>query len=66
MPPFDYTKPPNFKHVLDDKKRGVRFVVCAYRRLSRDEVIEHIKVFLSGKNRKPKQGETITIHTVED
>ena len=48
------------------EKRGVRYIVRVYRKLSRNEVVGAIRDARSGMRRKPKRGETLTIETVLD
>ncbi len=54
-------KGPHIKHTLLDDKRGVEYVVMAYRKLNRSEILAAVRLYLSQRKRKPKQGEKVTI-----
>ena len=45
---------------------GVRFVVLAYRKLTRREVLSTIRMTLANGRKRPKKGTIVTIHTVID
>lgn len=51
------------RHVIKDSTGGVTFVVLAYRKLSREEVVQAIQVWRSTRKRRPKSGSVVTITT---
>ena len=55
---------PNFKTVLTDTSKNIRYEVFAYRALDRDELLFYVRNFLSMQKRKPKKNTTVQILTV--
>lgn len=56
---------PAIKTTIDDSlNTGVIYHVFAYRRLSKAEALQAVRVYLSGRKRAPKRGAEISIVTV--
>jgi hypothetical protein len=58
--------PPNVRNTVRDLKTGVTYDVMAYRKLSREEVIEYVYRALSRmkKSKRPRPGERLTLETL--
>lgn len=54
---------PNIPHPIRDAERQVVYVVMAYRKLSRAEVVQMVRVHSAQSRRKPKKGSKVTIIT---
>lgn len=56
---------PSIKSTLDDSANsGVIYHVMAYRSLNKAELVQTVRVFLSGQKKKPKRGSQITIISI--
>jgi len=56
---------PTVKTTIDDTRNtGVIYHVFAYRRLSKAEALQAVRVYLSGRKRAPRRGTQISIVTV--
>lgn len=57
---------PDKSFTVDDPKRGVRYVVWAYREISRREAMQFIRLYLAGLpvRKRPKRGDRVDIGTV--
>lgn len=55
---------PNIPHRIRDPERDVVYVVMAYRKLTRGEVVSQVRAHLASTRRRPKKGSTVTIMTV--
>ena len=59
-------RPPNVRNTVRDLKTGITYDVMAYRKLSREEVIEYVFRVVSRmkKSKRPKRGEGLTLETL--
>ncbi len=55
---------PSTRNVVNDTKTGVRYVVLAYRALTRSEAMAIIRAWLGASRVRPKRGETYIIGSV--
>lgn len=57
---------PNVLHEAWNSEHNIRYVVRAYRQLSREEVVQAIRYTLSQtpKRKRPKPGQTLEITTM--
>ena len=56
---------PNIKNTIKDDKKDVTYHIMAYRILSKDEMVEAVKMVLSQKAAKTvKKGQVVTIITI--
>ena len=54
---------PNIPHTIRDPERDVTYVVMAYRKLAREEVVQMVRLHQSQKRTKPKRKSRIVIHS---
>jgi hypothetical protein len=54
---------PDVSHTIRDAERDVTYIVLAYRKLSRAELVQAVRVFSAARKRAPKRGSTIRIVT---
>lgn len=54
---------PNIPHRMRDAERNVEYVVMAYRKLTRQEVVAAIHAYLAQQRRKPAKNKRVTILT---
>ena len=57
-------KGPHIPHEVRDSKRKVKYIVMAYRQLTRDEMLEAVGAYLSQAKKKPAPRTTVTILTL--
>lgn len=56
---------PNIKNIIEDPKKGVKYNIIAYRKLSKPEMIEAVRYYHTQKKvKKPKRGNTVNIITI--
>lgn len=53
----------NVPHTIKDSATGVTYVVMAYRQLTRDEVVQTVRMHQSSTQRKPKRGSRVVIYS---
>lgn len=54
---------PGVPHELRDPRRQVTYVVLAYRKLSRGEVLQAVRMYRAAHRAKPAKGSRVTIVT---
>ena len=52
---------PNVANSILDQKRGITFVVMAYRKMTEDELNHAVVYFYAHTKKKPKKGSRVTI-----
>lgn len=57
-------KMPDVRNVIRDEEGDITYVVMAYRKLSRPELVQAVRVFRTQHRKKIKPGTTITIQTL--
>ena len=56
---------PDIVNILKDPEKDVTYKIVAYRKLSRDEMVQAVRFYHSQKKKKrPKKGDTIEIITI--
>lgn len=57
-------KMPNIPNPIRDAEGDVTYVVMAYRKLTRGEIVQAVRVYRSQHKRKPKKGTKVTIYSL--
>ena len=55
---------PTIKNILHDESKNIRYVILAYRTLTRNELLSWVRFGVSNMKKKPKRNSTYTFVTI--